>query len=830
MSTTADDSTSRLSMAFDSLVEMDLQQQQTVEEDDFGDFEDAVIEGEEGEKGEKEGDDFGDFEDAEEEEEEKDDGFGNFEDAAPTNENFRKEDEEGDDFGNFEDAAPTDDKDEQEEDDFGDFEDADVVASTEQNEIENSQKANESHDDGFGNFGGIPMGPLSPPAKEGKEQEQVVSLPSPTQFNIGGEENVVSLPSPQHFNSGDFGDFENAAVAPSPSAPVTVAVGETEDLTQTEDVGGMFSLPSPDKLQLSDNGNDTKLQGEQPHRLSVFDTMVEMDGLSSSFNQPLPPLDQFGKANPLNESVVAVCNDFDFTKEDDDNGFGEFEGQAMGNSDMIQNASKEDDDDWGNFEAVSHPTLNDDKAVAVGATSVGGSLLEIPVNDEGFGDFTGMASTADKNENVVVIEELPASGFDTDWGDFEKVEVHAEKKEQQNGDFEAFSLNPPLPGKTMGANTATLEQPSSSGFDTDWGDFETVEHQIDFVDHDAVAKEQRGLPQESKESQPALFSEPVEEANDDFGDWGAFDQPTPTVAGGISNDAPSITTTAPNEEEFTLETLRGRLVQIKSAFPKEVQLKQRVPKKKTVKRKNKKEEEETSRILYLAKFDEGVGANLDPNGNSGKWLPMEEHLKIDPSGAKERLQKAVRCVSLHETLSSGEFIKIAARWEELMRIVNNELLTEYVRVVRSIVATIGDLLCLDTSVNLTKRNFKKDWGGIPLLESALNVEDSFQVIQSVAEKISKKGAMMVSLESIPEIRKRILQQLMNGSRMNISPLTTPDLFCHLTLQPIGSTDGDLSFSSDSTRNDTRVSVEWEGKPFMACAANFWCNRVSLSVP
>jgi len=580
-------------------------------------------------------------------------------------------------------------------------------------------------------------------------------------------------------------------------------------------------------------------------------------------------LGQPGKANPLNESVVAVCNDFDFTKEDDDDdGFGDFEEQAMGNSDMIQNASKEDDDDWGNFEAVSHPTLNDDKAVAVGATSVGGSLLEIPVNDEGFGDFTGMASTADENENVVVIEELPASGFDTDWGDFEKVEVHAEKKEQQNGDFEAFSLNPPLPGKTMGANTATLEQPSSSGFDTDWGDFETVEHQIDFVDHDAVAKEQRGLPQESKESQPALFSEPVEEANDDFGDWGAFDQPTPTVAGGISNDAPSITTTAPNEEEFTLETLRGRLVQIKSAFPKEVQLKQRVPKKKTVKRKNKKEEEETSRILYLAKFDEGVGANLDPNGNSGKWLPMEEHLKIDPSGAKERLQKAVRCVSLHETLSSGEFIKIAARWEELMRIVNNELLTgkilleslmpgkdtsltaqeakyilesekliifvsgltEYVRVVRSIVATIGDLLCLDTSVNLTKRNFKKDWGGIPLLESALNVEDSFQVIQSVAEKISKKGAMMVSLESIPEIRKRILQQLMNGSRMNISPLTTPDLFCHLTLQPIGSTDGDLSFSSDSTRNDTRVSVEWEGKPFMACAANFWCNRVSLSVP
>mmetsp|Transcript_60595 Transcript_60595/g.89932 ORF Transcript_60595/g.89932 Transcript_60595/m.89932 type:complete len:112 (-) Transcript_60595:86-421(-) len=106
----------------------------------------------------------------------------------------------------------------------------------------------------------------------------------------------------------------------------------------------------------------------------------------------------------------------------------------------------------------------------------------------------------------------------------------------------------------------------------------------------------------------------------------------------------------------------------------------------------------------------------------------------------------------------------------------------------------------------------------------------FKLFNRLLKRSAKKGAMMVSLESIPEIRKRILQQLMNGSRMNISPLTTPDLFCHLTLQPIGSTDGDLSFSSDSTRNDTRVSVEWEGKPFMACAANFWCNRVSLSVP
>jgi hypothetical protein len=127
-------------------------------------------------------------------------------------------------------------------------------------------------------------------------------------------------------------------------------------------------------------------------------------------------------------------------------------------------------------------------------------------------------------------------------------------------------------------------------------------------------------------------------------------------------------------------------------------------------------------------------------------------------------------------------------------------LAEYVRVVRSIMATLGDLLGEDVNVDPTR--WSKD---MVLLQSAFQVEELWTSVQRAA-----KGSklMVPPLESVVEIRTKGLLHF--GDK---------DL-CQLTLQPLA-----------STKNGTTQSpVEWQGKVFMACAANFWSNRVSTTVP
>jgi len=131
-------------------------------------------------------------------------------------------------------------------------------------------------------------------------------------------------------------------------------------------------------------------------------------------------------------------------------------------------------------------------------------------------------------------------------------------------------------------------------------------------------------------------------------------------------------------------------------------------------------------------------------------------------------------------------------------------LAEYVRVVRSIVGTIGDILCLDTSSMLLKHNLDSDWGGIDLIKIAMEVEDSWETIESFS------GALNLSLPSTLESLQNIRSDTLNMER---KPL------CQLTLQPLS-----------GIINSTRATVNWEGQLFMACAANFYANRISMTQP
>ena len=126
---------------------------------------------------------------------------------------------------------------------------------------------------------------------------------------------------------------------------------------------------------------------------------------------------------------------------------------------------------------------------------------------------------------------------------------------------------------------------------------------------------------------------------------------------------------------------------------------------------------------------------------------------------------------------------------------------EYIRVLRSIVATIGDLMCLDPLTEFSRKNVTTIWGGLALLHQVLEVETAWAKTQHVSRDL---GLSSVLIDSVMEIRRM---------RLNSGAL------CGLTLQR-------LSDSSETTK----ARVEWGGQVFMACSANFWSNMVSPTVP
>lgn len=179
------------------------------------------------------------------------------------------------------------------------------------------------------------------------------------------------------------------------------------------------------------------------------------------------------------------------------------------------------------------------------------------------------------------------------------------------------------------------------------------------------------------------------------------------------------------------------------------------------------------------------------------------------------------------TLLTSSHTKSICHWERIINVVRDELATgtflieearilsnekavlaalgtlvaglgEYVRVVRSIVATLGDLLGVDVNVDPTR--WSKE---MTVLQSAMQVEE----LWTSAEHATKGLKLAVPpLESVVEIRTKCLCYFFQ------------DNLCQLTLQPL------------FTNGTTQSPVEWEGKVFMACAANLWSNRVSTTVP
>jgi hypothetical protein len=126
-------------------------------------------------------------------------------------------------------------------------------------------------------------------------------------------------------------------------------------------------------------------------------------------------------------------------------------------------------------------------------------------------------------------------------------------------------------------------------------------------------------------------------------------------------------------------------------------------------------------------------------------------------------------------------------------------LAEFVRVVRSITATIGDLLCVEKNIDVRQSTLSQ-WNDNAIIADAIVIDYLW------SESSSKARALGIStvpqLESVVEIRARAIN-------FEVSKKGT---FCQLTLRPL------------EGESRTQSPVVWNDKEYMVCAANFCANR------
>jgi hypothetical protein len=127
-------------------------------------------------------------------------------------------------------------------------------------------------------------------------------------------------------------------------------------------------------------------------------------------------------------------------------------------------------------------------------------------------------------------------------------------------------------------------------------------------------------------------------------------------------------------------------------------------------------------------------------------------------------------------------------------------LAEYVRVVRSITATIGDLLCVEKNIDVRESSLSQ-WNNNAIIFDAIVIENLWSEITSKA--LALGISPFPQLESVVEIRARAIN----------FDAPQKGTFCQLTLRPL------------EGGSCTQSPVVWNGKKYMACAANFCANRV-----
>jgi hypothetical protein len=728
-----------------------------LEDDDFGGFENAAPTDSAGSVPASEADPFGPLASSEDaqlpsldqsmpmnNQEGLEDDFGGFGSAAPTDMN------KSDDFGSFSTAAPM----QVQEGGFDGPTAPDIASATDPNL------------DPFGSMG-----------------LQDAPLPSLDQFspNVVGD---VEESTPVGDNDeDDFGGFAVALVADSQQQDVTrEALASATQQEEDDDFGDFGEAKSTADLG---GFEEAPVSNTQVLDIWAVETQQEEDDDFGDFDGAPATEDFINKAPEIaGESQTQARDDqFDtaFTSEapvQPTSGVGA-EGDSFGDFSAPTNPPQSQDskdDEWGAF----------DSGVSTEASA---TVIERSIEDaDAFGDFSAPSNPPEVQDTE-----------DDEWGAFDS-SVAAEPPEQVNsgsgegedsfGDFRATSK----PAEVQDTN------------DDEWGAFDSGTGSTDNVNSPQT--------EESVDDEWGAFDNagPANSTDDKFDDFSNF-QSSEEENFGSNQRAPSIS----SDDEF------GDFGDFDGAGSGKSRI------------ENAMQEKVRELSLQLPE------SLLRKSGLSGEHVDLGEcfevniglELDLDAS----RRQRVERCMQVLEILTKSDS-KLASYWEQLFTVVKDELVNgrrilseakmlspddlksvkkplqtmisgfaEYLRVIRSIVASIGDMLMLDDSALLTIDTWASTWCSLAILEKPVAIEQLWKELEKEAVALSQLFAKANDTTSLKMIRRRVFDR--SPSRK----------LCQLTLVPLSKQD----------KGTTTGVVSWQGKDFMACSANILANRCPFYV-
>ncbi len=568
---------------------------------------------------------------------------------------------------------------------------------------------------------------------------------------------------------------------------------DEHDNLQENDFGSFEGPPATETEGSDKTAEATNEDAEAP-------TISEASGSAGSTSDPFASA--FDTLGPVEDAPLPAFGSGEIPRED--------AAVHVTSTEVEQYQSGYDEDGFGSFEDATETEDVYGQDTATRATKEGSSAEDLFSN-----------SVAPIDEPVPTFHSASGSdfsGFETASENITSEEKKCEVEMLDRGidDFGDFSGASPAGTGTQESNKAVPSDPTNSGDDDDddddFGDFTAIEAPVDtvsafdaewgdFEEPSAVQTSEDILPEElptttiaTKEPiQPEFAANfgsviPESEVDDEFGDFGSFQEV----------DHPGF------EKEETLEDIATRVHEMQKSL--------------TIR------DSQGGEVDVMKMFQENIQVNKPASG----WrLGFNKYAQasIDPA---ESMKRGERCCQVMMLLTTDNKSSLN-HWERIFDVVRDELamgsflleeaksiagekavcsalemwvagLGEYVRVTRSIASTLCDLLCLDIDVDgLQMKNI------MALLDSAIEVEDLWATVYGASKELN---LALPKLETISDIRIKCLQRFSSEN------------LCHLTLQPL----------SDEDKGTTKNSVEWSGRHFLACAANFWSNRVSTDVP
>ena len=403
------------------------------------------------------------------------------------------------------------------------------------------------------------------------------------------------------------------------------------------------------------------------------------------------------------------------------------------------------------------------------------SQVESP-EDESFGDFGDFSAAQGQ------IEEGMAAGNEGDALASSDVEAHAQPspEDESFGDFGDFNAASPdrAPVDLFASSTTEAETRPQMPEDESFGDF---------GDFSAANDETTEVPDSIRSSTDV--KQDLKDAR--FGDFASFDETKQEPSAPIE----------PDLETKNLIALRDFISSSSLQLPEGI--------------RRQRSDVGGRHVSFNDVFDANIGMEV----------PVSDE-------RKKRIQRSIQIMTV---LSTSQTKLASTYWGQTFKISRDELslacdlmgevaemvteerdlvlkkmetyflgMGEFVRVCRSIAATIGDLLMLDPLALLTVDTLNSSWCSLVLLEDYLVVEQLWKKFKNLAKNvgITHGQESEYRLESLTEIRAQAVQ----GSDRPV---------CCFTLQPL----------SIEPTLPTKTPLKWNDRPFMACAANLLANRI-----